>query len=183
MKIRGCLAVELKSPKLTEFPFHGSIIERGSLSCSPLGECIFPRDSVPLPHVVSPATFEQVMRAGFPLQGKGRRTILRDQALLRMLFETGITVSEVSTLLMADLDQQTGVLRVRSRGGKERQMPLGSICMSHLRSYLKYIDMTTKRGLTSSWWRSTVWCQGGAAADQEWCDDGICAAPQTSRDR
>ncbi|GAC1646566.1 MAG: hypothetical protein NVS4B9_38480 [Ktedonobacteraceae bacterium] len=76
-------------------------------------------------------------------------TAARDQALLWVLFDTGITISEVRTLRVTDLDPQTGLLRVRGKGGKERQMPLGSICLSHLRSYLRKTDPTTKSGLVS----------------------------------
>ena len=60
-----------------------------------------------------------------------------------------MTVSEVCALRLADLDQQTGSLRVRGKGGKERQMPLGPTCLSHLRSYLKQMEPTTRRGLIS----------------------------------
>jgi site-specific recombinase XerD len=92
------------------------------------------------------------MRAGFSQNAKAHRaerTALRDQALLWVLFDTGITVSEISALRVADLDQKTGLLRVRGKGGKERHMPLGSICLSHLRSYMRQMEPTTKRGLTS----------------------------------
>jgi site-specific recombinase XerD len=122
------------------------------LLCSPMSERAFPRTRVPLPHVVSPATFDQAMRAGFPHKVKAhgaKRTALRDQALLWVLFETGITVSEACALRVADLDQHTGSLGVRGKGGQERLMPLGSLCLSHLRSYLKQMEPTTKRGLTS----------------------------------
>jgi integrase/recombinase XerD len=101
---------------------------------------------------VSSATFDQVMQAAFPRNGKApetRRTTLRDQALLWVLFETGMTVSEVCALRVADLDQHTGSLCVRGKGGKERLMPLGPTCFNHLRSYLKQMDPTTKKGLTS----------------------------------
>ena len=117
-----------------------------------MSEQAFPRTTVPLPRFVSSATFDQAMRKGFPWKGKApgaKRTTLRDQALLWVLFETGITVSEACALRVADLDQHTGSLRVRGRGGKERQMPLGPTCLSHLGSYLKQMDPTTKRGLTS----------------------------------
>ncbi|HTK11372.1 MAG TPA: tyrosine-type recombinase/integrase, partial [Ktedonobacteraceae bacterium] len=126
------------------------LVERGTLSCSPMDEQVSPRTSVPLPHFVLPATFEQVMRAGFPQKGKARAakgTALRDQALLWVLFETGITVSEICALRVADLDQHMGVLRVRGKGGKDRQLPLGPTCISHLRSYLKQMDSMTRRGL------------------------------------
>ena len=72
---------------------------------------------------------------------------LRDQALLWVLFETGITVSEVCALRVADLDQETASLRVRGKGEKERQMLLGPICLSHLRSYLKQMDPKITKGL------------------------------------
>jgi site-specific recombinase XerD len=117
-----------------------------------MSEQAFPRTTVPLPRFVSSGTFDQVVRAGFPRKGKAlgaKRTALRDQALLWVLFETGMTVSEACALRLADLDQQTGSLRVRGKGGKERQMPLGPTCLSHLRSYLKQMEPTTRRGLTS----------------------------------
>jgi site-specific recombinase XerD len=130
--------------------FFGWLVERGRLSCSPMSEPAFPRSSVPLPHVVSPATFNQMMRASFSRKTKApgaKRMAARDQALLWVLFETGITVSELCALRLADLDQHTGSLRVRGKGGQEREMPLGATCQSHLRSYLKQMELTTKRGL------------------------------------
>jgi site-specific recombinase XerD len=132
--------------------FCSWLVERSMLSYSPMSQGTFPRISTPLPHLVSPTTFEQVMRAGFPQKEKAhgaKRTALRDQALLWVLFETGITVSEVRALHLTDLDQHTSVLRVRGKGGKERQMPLGSNCLSYLRSHLRQMSTTTKRGLVS----------------------------------
>jgi len=130
--------------------FFSWLVERGTLSCSPMSERAFPRTSVPLPHVVSSATFDQVMRAGFSQTAKApgaKHLAARDQALLWVLFDSGITVSELCALRLADLDQHTGLLQVRGKGGKERQMPLGESCLSHLRAYLKQMEPTTKRGL------------------------------------
>jgi site-specific recombinase XerD len=130
--------------------FFAWLVERGTLACSPMSERAFPRTSVPLPHVISPATFEEVMRASFSRKTKApaaKRTALRDQALLWVLFETGMTVSELCALRLADLDQHAGLLRVRGKGGKERQMSLGTTCLSRLRAYLKQMEPTTKSGL------------------------------------
>ncbi len=132
--------------------FCGWLVEQGALSCSPMSERAFPRISVPLPHVVSSATFEQLVRAGFSHRTKvhrAKRLATRDQALIWVLFDTGITVSEACALRVADLDPQTGLLRVRGKGGKERQMALGSTCLSHLRAYLRQMDQTTRSGLAS----------------------------------
>ena len=108
------------------------------------------QSSVPLPHMVSPATFEQVMRAGFSQKAQAcgaKRLIARDRALLWVLFDTGITVTELCALRVADLDLKTGLLHVRGKGGRERQLTLGPTCLSHLRSYLRQMDPTTRRGL------------------------------------
>jgi site-specific recombinase XerD len=90
-----------------------------------------------------------MMRAGFSQHAKApgaKRLAARDQALLWVLFDTGITVAEACALRVADLDHQTDLLRVRGKGGKERLMPLGPTCLSHLRSYLRQMDLTSRRG-------------------------------------
>jgi site-specific recombinase XerD len=90
------------------------------------------------------------MRAGFSQTAKApgaKDLAARDQALLWVLFETGITVSELYALRLADLDQHTGLLWVRGKGGKERQLSLGPNCLNHLRAYMKQMEPTTKRGL------------------------------------
>jgi site-specific recombinase XerD len=125
-------------------------VERGTLSCSPMSERAFPLTTVPLPRFISSATFEEVIRAGFSRKTKApraKRTALRDQALLWVLFETGMTVSELCALRLADLDQHAGLLRVRGKGGQERQLSLGETCLSRLRAYLKQMEPATKSGL------------------------------------
>jgi site-specific recombinase XerD len=111
------------------------LVHQGVLPCSPVSEGSFPRAHVPFPHVVSPETFEQFVRASVSLETKAP-TAKRDQALLWMLFDTGITLSEVCALRLCDVDRRTGILSVRGKGGKVRQMALGSTCLSHLLSYL-----------------------------------------------
>jgi site-specific recombinase XerD len=54
--------------------FFGWLVEQGTFSCSPMSEPAFPRATVHLPRFVSSATFEQVMRAGFPQKGKAPET-------------------------------------------------------------------------------------------------------------
>jgi site-specific recombinase XerD len=115
-----------------------------------MSERAFKRTSVPLPHFLSSASFEQMLRTAFSQKAKApgaKRIAARDQALLRVLFETGITVSETCALRVADLDPKTGLLHVRGRGGRERQMILGPTCLSHLRWYLRQMAPTTRKGL------------------------------------
>jgi site-specific recombinase XerD len=42
----------------------------------------------------------------------------------------------VCALCVSDLDRKTGTLRVRGKGGNERQMVLGATCLGYLLSAL-----------------------------------------------
>ena len=50
---------------------------------------------------------------------------LRDQALLELLYATGIRVSELVALDLQDVDLHSGTLRVQGKGRRERQVFFG----------------------------------------------------------
>ena len=165
--------------------FFGWLIERGMLSCSPMSERAFPRTRVPLPQVVSPATFDQAMRAGFPRKEKApgaMRMAARDQALLWVLFETGMTGSEVCALRVADLDLQAGRLacegkrRPRAPDASRGDLPEPPACVYEADG----ADHKERAGEKTNWRRSAVRFQGEAAAHQERRNHGVCPAPHTS---
>jgi hypothetical protein len=89
--------------------FFSWLVEREALSCSPMSERAFPRTTGPLPRFVSSATFDRVMRGGFSQTAKApgaKYLAARDQALLWVLFDTGITVSELCALRLISTNTQ-----------------------------------------------------------------------------
>ena len=54
-----------------------------------------------------------------------------------VLFETGITVSELCALRVGDLNQDAGLLTVRGEQGKERQLALGPSYLDHLLAFVE----------------------------------------------
>ena len=57
--------------------------------------------------------------------------------MLEVLYSSGIRVSELVELEMADLDLQEGVLRVKGKGRKDRLTPIGSQAIKALQRYFE----------------------------------------------
>ena len=55
-----------------------------------------------------------------------RAGALRDRALLELMYACGLRASEAIELEIGDVDLETGVLRARGKGSKERLVPIGS---------------------------------------------------------
>jgi integrase/recombinase XerD len=61
---------------------------------------------------------------------------LRDRALLELMYACGLRASEAIGLEVGDVDLETGVLRARGKGAKERLVPIGSAASRALVAYL-----------------------------------------------
>ncbi|WP_136805444.1 tyrosine recombinase XerC [Desulfosediminicola flagellatus] len=61
---------------------------------------------------------------------------LRDQAMLELLYSTGMRVSELVSRDIPDLDFNEEVLRVRGKGNKERIVPVGRPALEALTAWL-----------------------------------------------
>jgi len=61
---------------------------------------------------------------------------VRNRAILWLLYDTGIRVSELTNLRMGDLDRKHGVITVLGKGSKERRIALGQNCLRNLLYYL-----------------------------------------------
>ena len=61
---------------------------------------------------------------------------LRDHALLEVLYATGLRVSELLALTLAQVDLDAGVVTTMGKGRKERVVPIGDEAVSWVRRYL-----------------------------------------------
>jgi integrase/recombinase XerD len=61
---------------------------------------------------------------------------LRDKAMLEALYASGLRVSELVTMNVAQLSMDMGVVRVIGKGSKERLVPIGEEALSWVARYL-----------------------------------------------
>lgn len=94
-----------------------------------------PKAPVTLPRVIS------AEQANNLLDGAGGQTgrpqLVRDLAILEVLYGCGLRVSELAGLDDADIDFGDRWLRVRGKGRKERQVPLPSKAAAALERYVR----------------------------------------------
>ena len=69
-------------------------------------------------------------------ESAARAVALRDVALLEVLYATGVRVSELCGLDVADLDRSRRTLRVLGKGDKERTVPYGAPAARALEDWL-----------------------------------------------
>jgi integrase/recombinase XerC len=61
--------------------------------------------------------------------------VKRDRAILELLYASGLRVSELTGLNLADIDRKDLMLRVRGKGNKERIVPYGGKAEQSLEAY------------------------------------------------
>jgi integrase/recombinase XerC len=72
-------------------------------------------------------------RAG--ASAENRVLVRRDRAILELLYASGLRVSELTGLNLADMDRKELMLRVRGKGNKERIIPYGGKAEQALEAY------------------------------------------------
>jgi integrase/recombinase XerD len=88
-------------------------------------------------HLPKPMTVEQVDRLLAESAKLATPKGLRDQAILELLYATGMRVSEVVSLKVDDVNLASASVRCWGKGSKERVIPIYQQAVSSLRDYLE----------------------------------------------
>lgn len=84
-------------------------------------------------HFLEPEEAEQLIAANDPTS----KTILRDRAILRLLFSSGLRVGELVTLKREGVNVNRGEFSVKGKGGRVRLVFLSNDAKAALADYLK----------------------------------------------
>jgi integrase/recombinase XerD len=112
--------------------FYALQVQQGTIDVDPTLRVRAPRLPRRLPKNLSEAQVEALLAAPDVSATLG----LRDRAMLETLYATGLRVSELVGLKLAQVSLEMGVVRVLGKGSKERLVPLGEEAIAWLKRYL-----------------------------------------------
>ena len=128
--------------KLSTFRhFYRHLLVDGTIKRDPTLNIQSPQQWKILPKSLAQDEVEAVLRA--PLHRPSSdypyapHIVLRDQAMLEVFYATGLRVSEMVTLRIADIKAESGYMVVHGKGDKERLVPLGHPAAVALEKYFK----------------------------------------------
>ena len=111
---------------------HRFLAEEQEGRVDPAAEVEVPRVPRGLPKALSEADVAALLGGVEGTDAVARR----DRAILAVLYGTGLRISELVGLSMADLDLDAGLLRAFGKGSKERVVPVGRYAVAALVDWL-----------------------------------------------
>lgn len=112
--------------------FFGYLVTENVLAENPTDFMDNPRQPFHLPEVLSRQEIDRILA----LPALETKTGFRDRCILELLYATGMRVSELCGLRVANLDRQSGIISVFGKGSKERLVPVHSLMSQLLDAYL-----------------------------------------------
>ena len=119
--------------------FFTYLVSKGVIQCSPTAKVKKPRRLHKPKHVLRPDQFQRIVA--------GARGNPRDYALLQLLFQAGIRVSELISIRLSELDLEHKTLTIQGKGNRERMIPLEKKALHALQSYLAVRPKTADQHL------------------------------------
>jgi len=115
------------------------LLGEGLVRHDPFLNITVPKTSRRLPKALAFADVQRLLDAPSRREArKGRHPeALRDDAMLEVLYATGLRVSELVRLDLETVNLPVGFLRAMGKGSKQRVVPLGAVAVRKLRRYLE----------------------------------------------
>ncbi len=117
--------------------FWRYLIVQGATDENITKNIVLPKTNKPLPSFYKQGEMELALSENEEEVGFER---LRDDLIISLLYQTGLRVSELSSLTDGDLDVVERQLRVTGKGNKERVIPLGKSVCREVEAYRRVRD-------------------------------------------
>lgn len=114
--------------------FFSFLVDEGYLTENPAEKIETLKTKDTLIHSLSPDQIRKLLS----IPDKKTFTGLRDYTLMLLLLDTGLRLSEISGLLVSDINFSEGYIKVLGKGGRERTVPLQGKLKRALKNYLAH---------------------------------------------
>jgi integrase/recombinase XerC len=122
--------------------FYRYLLRQGQVKLNPAELILSPRCEKYIPVVLSVDEILSLVGVDFPPDAAG----LRDRAIIELFYSAGIRLSELTGLLIEDVDRTAGLIKVRGKGRRERIVPVGAPALQAVGAYLgKRGDLMAKQ--------------------------------------
>ncbi len=111
--------------------FYRFLLLDGHIKADPSADIARPQGGQKLPRFLTQEEMERLLEAPDTTTHEG----VRDRTLFELLYATGLRVTELVTLLSANVDVDSGVLHCFGKGSKQRRIPIGRSAVSWLLRY------------------------------------------------
>jgi integrase/recombinase XerD len=113
--------------------FYAFLLREGRIASDPTEHLGAPKQWQTIPKFLNIEEIERLSQS----PDAQRTTGVRDHAMIELLYATGLRVSELCSLGIADLNLDLGVLRATGKGRKQRMVPVGKAALAAVRAYLE----------------------------------------------
>jgi len=144
--------------------FYQFLSARKGLRTNPVREVLLPKIDKKLPLVLTRQQIDELLAAPLKIDKNRAAPVwmpLRDAAIMELFYSSGLRLSELAALSVADVDLYTESVRVLGKGRKERICPVGLPALEAISRYRAaanvhagplFINKSRRRMSTRSIW-------------------------------
>jgi site-specific recombinase XerD len=122
--------------------WFGWLRRTGVVAADPTAGLTAPKGEARLPHVLKADELHQLLDEPGAAPGLPPAFGVRDDAVLELLYGSGLRVSELCGLRLADVDLDRSVVTVWGKGGKQRSVPMSAPSTVAVRRWLDGVRAT-----------------------------------------
>ena len=119
--------------------FFNWAVREGFLPDNPIARI---KVAKPKPKVITPYSAEEIKKllavCDYDYQHNGKLLASRNRAIILVLLDTGIRLSELAAMRLGDINAETGQVKVLGKGAKERLVRIGKTAQKAIWRYLVY---------------------------------------------
>ena len=113
--------------------FYRFLLREEKLSVDPTLHLTAPKRTMRLPYVLNQAEVSKLVESPDPNRHLGKR----DRAMLELMYGTGLRVSELISIKMADISFSNSIVRCFGKRQKWRVVPIGSYAFKAVKEYME----------------------------------------------